>query len=135
MSKLTITRQSSIIYSVRDIKIFIDGQPIGTLSDGETREFKIQEGEHQLQAKLDWRGSKILPVTISVNDTKFLTFTISRYEGFLLFATGAFMLMHYFLLYKFGINFMFWFAIPPLLGLFYLMSFGRNFYIKIVGQD
>jgi hypothetical protein len=133
MSKLKITRKSSMIYSVRDIKVFIDGQLIGTLSDGETREFTIPEGDHNLQAKFDWRGSKMIPVALSVNDTKNLTFSVSRYESYLLFATGAFMLLHYFLIYKFAISFIFWFAIPTLSGLIYLMTFGRNFYIKIVG--
>ena len=38
----------------RDYRLFVDGQKIGSISDGQEMEFNVSSGKHLLVAKIDW---------------------------------------------------------------------------------
>ena len=52
-------RKSQWANKMRDIGLYLNGEKIGALDDGETKEFEIEPGLHRLSAKIDWCGSPI----------------------------------------------------------------------------
>jgi hypothetical protein len=73
MPLLKITRQSEYANRMRAIKIFVDAICIGTIENGETKEFEIAKGSHEVQAKIDWCTSNKVTFSINQNDTKSFT--------------------------------------------------------------
>ena len=47
MPKLKITREKNFLGMIRKFKVFLNGNQIGVISNGETKEFEIPEGNHQ----------------------------------------------------------------------------------------
>lgn len=70
MAKIIINRSSEKSNKFRKIEIFLEDKKIGTIKDGETKEFDIQPGEHVLTAKIDWCKSNDLIVSIKDGETK-----------------------------------------------------------------
>ena len=60
MSKLIIKRVSEWKNKMRDIRIYLDGNKIGTIRNGEIKGFEIEPGQHSLKAKIDRCGSKTI---------------------------------------------------------------------------
>ena len=63
-SIVSIARTSQWANRLRSVKVIIDGEVVGSVGDGETRDFTVSPGEHQVAAKLDWYRSR--PVTVMV---------------------------------------------------------------------
>jgi len=70
MAKLIINRTSEWNNRMRDIGIYLDGEKIGTIGNGEIKEFEIEPGEHTLKSKIDWCGSETLKMNLTDNETK-----------------------------------------------------------------
>lgn len=76
MAKLELTRVSEYANKVRDIKVFIDNQQVGTISNGQTKTFDIPEGKHHsLQVKIDWCTSDLVEFEVGEQETKRFTMT------------------------------------------------------------
>jgi hypothetical protein len=72
LALLKIVRDSGYADRVRAYKVIIDGTTIGEIRNGETKEFPISSGQHDLSLKIDWCGSKV--VRFAVSDKDVLTF-------------------------------------------------------------
>ena len=57
MAKIKLQRTSENKNRLGDYQIYIDGQKIGTIANGETKEFETNNGQHSLVAKIDWSSS------------------------------------------------------------------------------
>ena len=79
MATIKIQRTSEYINSLRNYRIFIDGQKIGTIANGKTKEFEITAGRHSIVGKIDWCSSPELTVDLNDNDTK--TFLIGGFKN------------------------------------------------------
>ena len=64
---LKIHRYSAWHDKIRKYKIVLDGNTLGKISDGETLEFPISKGKHELTLKIDWCRSQKL--TFYKNDS------------------------------------------------------------------
>ncbi len=53
MAILRLSRSKEFKSSIRDIKVIIDGWDAGYISDGQTKDFLIPEGSHNLKVTLD----------------------------------------------------------------------------------
>ncbi len=60
MATLTVTRDSGYADFVRAYADMLDGKIIGELKNGESKDFTISPGAHDIQRKIDWRGSLTL---------------------------------------------------------------------------
>jgi len=69
MAALTIVRDSGYADRMRAYKVILDGAVIGEIRNGETKEFRVTPGEHQLSLKIDWCGSKAIAFTAPEGDT------------------------------------------------------------------
>ena len=66
--KITIRRTSQEVNRHVKIRLFIDGQKLIDIADGETKSAELAEGDHLLYAKIDWCGSRDLSLTILPNE-------------------------------------------------------------------
>jgi hypothetical protein len=53
-------------------KVVVDGQTAGEIRNGETKEFPISCGQHNVSLKIDWCGSKTIQFTVAEGEV--LTF-------------------------------------------------------------
>ncbi|HUH25775.1 MAG TPA: hypothetical protein VLY87_04060 [Flavobacterium sp.] len=77
MAIIKIQRSSEYTSKMRAIKIFIDGKQIGTIADGEIKEFTITEGQHNIEAKIDWCSSP--KVLFNINNPEAKAFEIGSF--------------------------------------------------------
>lgn len=75
MPTIKIQRPNNFIGGLRKFKVYVDDKKIGTLSNGDTREFQIVAGQHKIYCKQDLFNSLfIYDFCIEENETK--TFTV-----------------------------------------------------------
>ncbi len=58
---MKITRVNGFADKLRAYKIMVDGAEVGTIKDGETKQFTVADGRHTVQLKIDWCTSQ--PIT------------------------------------------------------------------------
>lgn len=134
MAKIKIKRANEWDNRVRQIGVYLDNQKIGTILNGETKEFDIPSGQHTFRAKIDWCGCKDL--TCQINETEVKTVTISsfKYGNYLMPGFAGLTAMFFTLKIIFNIQFVnifLVFALPLLLLVTYYLTVGRNSYLQI----
>jgi len=78
MAIFKILRKDEYNNKFRPIKIFVDGENIGTIANGETKDFNVHSGRHSIIAKIDWCSSSELSFDIKDNETK--TFSLGGFK-------------------------------------------------------
>ena len=68
MPLLKVVRDSGYADRARAYKVVVDGQTVGEIRNGETREFPITSGQHDVSLKIDWCGSKIISFIATEGD-------------------------------------------------------------------
>lgn len=63
----------------------MDGQKIGTLNHGETQEYAVRNGKHEVYAKLGWERSQKIELDITENEIIVLELTQYPYGTLILF--------------------------------------------------
>jgi hypothetical protein len=58
MPSITIVRDSGYVDRLRAYEVLIDRQRLGELRNGESKQFTISPGQHELMVKVDWCSSK-----------------------------------------------------------------------------
>lgn len=69
MATIRIKRTNEYSNLLRDYKIFIDGQQVGTIANGETKDFSTTVGQHTVTAKIDWCSSPDVSIDVKENQT------------------------------------------------------------------
>ncbi len=70
MSAIRLSRKSNLVYCVRKFGVFIDGQKIGSIGNGQTETFQVAPGRHRMFMKVSWCKSKEFEFDIASGDTK-----------------------------------------------------------------
>lgn len=65
MYKITIVRTSQRVNSMREYDIYLDGQKINAISNGETKTIEVSNGNHEIYLKVDWCKSKKLNINLA----------------------------------------------------------------------
>lgn len=128
MGTIKIRRTKEYNNGFRNIKIFIDGEPAGTISNGETKEFITTPGQHTLTAKIDWASSPDLLVDINENEVKTLKLGSNSKNNWLIsvpFVLGI-IILHFILSRTIGFNYIGFLLIPTLFIMIYQLSVGRK---------
>jgi hypothetical protein len=131
MATIKIQRKHEFINLFRDYRLFVDGQKIGSISDGQEKEFNVTSGKHLLVAKIDWCSSKTISFEINDNGTK--SFTLSGFKNKLirdLFRYGLLLLVIVFSLSSYWDIVLFLIA-PIFLILVYDLTLGRKKYLTL----
>jgi hypothetical protein len=61
---LAITRDRGCADRLRAYKVVLNGESIGEIRNGETKEFPIGPGKHALSLKIDWCGSETVEFVV-----------------------------------------------------------------------
>jgi hypothetical protein len=56
----------------RKYKVVIDGQIVGAVHNGESRDFTVTKGEHCVRIRIDWSGSRDLVLALDGGQVKTL---------------------------------------------------------------
>ena len=84
MANLIIKRTSEWNNRMRNIGIYLDGEKIGVIGNGEIKEFEIEPGEHTLNSKIDWCGSEPLTFNLTENEIKRIELSGFKFGKFLM---------------------------------------------------
>lgn len=133
MGKLIISRRKEWQNRGRKFKIFIDGENIDLIKNGEIKELDLKSGNHKVQFKIDWYGSSEVQVEIPEDKSISLEvkgFKIGRWAlPFFNLTLASFFLIKVFM--DQTIKELAYLSIPFLLIMLYYLTFGRKKYIEI----
>jgi hypothetical protein len=65
---LIVRRDKGWADKVRKYRILLDGADIGAIGEGEELRKEIAAGTHEVQARIDWCGSRRLKIEAHAND-------------------------------------------------------------------
>lgn len=131
MSKIRISRSSEWNNKAREIGIYIDGEKVGTINDGETQEYEIENGKHEIIGKIDWCRSQKIELNITENETKTLKLTGFRFGSWILPIILGLLATYFLISSIFDIKLihMVWIPVIVLIYPTYYITIGRNKYL------
>lgn len=134
MSKLIIKRRSEWANRGRKIGLYLNNEKLGTIENGESKEFELVPGNYNLHAKIDWCGSKKHEVLIREDEIKKIELTGFPKNKWILPLLILIQLILIGLTYLVDINryIMTIYSLGVLFYIFYPITFGRNSYLKLV---
>jgi hypothetical protein len=116
---------------MRDYKIFIDGKQVGTIANGETKDFPTTVGQHIVTAKVDWCSSPELSIELKESQTSSLKVGGFKY-GQILMPIGIGLIVLHFILSKFAdFDYIMFLVAPLFLLLVYYLTIGRKKYLTL----
>ena len=131
MTKIRVERNSEWNNKARAIGIYIDEKKVGTINDGETQEYEIENGTHEIFAKIDWCRSKKIKLNITENETKTISLSGFKYSNWIFSTIIGILVFYYVVKYALNIelNFLMWVIGIGFLYPFYHITFGKNRYL------
>ncbi len=91
MATIRIHRKNEYINRLRNYRIIVDGNEIGSVENDEIKDFEITAGPHSIIAKIDWCCST--KVTIQLNENQTKTYLLSAFRNANILAYLAFGLL------------------------------------------
>jgi hypothetical protein len=131
MSKLIIQRTSEYTNRLRDYKIYIDGQKVDTISNGQTKDLNISPGRHTLFFKIDWCRSPEISFEIVDNEAKMFNVRGFKNSDWILPLALGIVILHYIVKILSGFDYLIYLAVPPFLVLIYYITVGRKKYLSL----
>ncbi len=133
MAKLIIKRTSEWNNRIRDIGIYIDGEKIGVIENGQTKEYDIESGEHQLRTKIDWCGSETMTFNVTDNEIHKVELSGLNLGKWLVPVVLAICAVYFAYGKQIGLNpiLCLIFSLPLALYIIYYLTFGRNNYLRL----
>lgn len=131
MATITIERTNEFLNKMRDFKIFIDGSQVGTIANGETKDFPINGGPHYLTAKIDWCSSP--DIAISLGDAETKKFKVGGFKtaNWLIFLGLGILVLHLLLSEITQFNYTVLLLVPIFLLLVYYLTLARKKYLTL----
>ena len=133
MTKLIITRSSEWNNRARNYGIYLDNSKIGTIANGETKEFDIDSGNHKINGKIDWFTSPKIEFSIQENESKEIEMGGFKYGNIIMPIGLGIMLIILLITFLFKIesNILILFSGIGFLYPLYYMTLGKNRYLTI----
>jgi hypothetical protein len=127
MATIKIQRCTEYNNRRRDYKIFIDGKKVGTIADGETKDFVTSAGQHSIMVKIDWCSSP--EISFDINDNNSKTFKVGG--NWIIPIAGGVIVLYFILKIFLDIDYALFLLLPPVLLLFYYLTVGRKRYLTL----
>ena len=127
MPTLIIQRKKEYFNFLRNYLLFLDGKKMGEIANGETKEFEISSGTHNLVAKIDWCGSPAINLNLKESDEKQLIVKSFKYANWLIFSYAGVI----FLTFLFNYKYTFLLFLPMFILTLYYLTVGRNRYLVL----
>lgn len=135
MAKIVITRSNEFNNRLRNAIIYIDGQKIGAVGNGDVKDFEVAEGNHSLYAQINWGRSRELEFFIGRDEKKYFTLSGYKYSNILAPVTLAIVVVHLIASKFFGIHWIIFLVIPSFLVILYYITLGRKDYLTLKEAD
>ncbi len=131
MPTIKIQRTNQYINGARDYKIYIDGQKVGTIANGELKQFETTAGEHTVVAKIDWCKSPERLLVIKEGETKEMSVGGFKNSSWIMRIAGGLIAVHFILKATMDVNFGLVLVIPAFLLIGYYITIGRTKYLSL----
>jgi hypothetical protein len=131
MNKMIISRRGEWNNRMREIGIYLDGQKLGTIANGETKTFEVAGGPHGLKARIDWCGSREISFSVSEGETKYFQLSGFKYGRIMAPIAISIIVLHFILKNFAGINYLIWLLVPAFLITLYYITLKRNDYLVL----
>ena len=131
MAKISIERSNAYINRFRDIHIFIDGEKVGSLANGESADYTTTAGQHEVVAKIDWCRSPKISVDLSEDETKTLRIGGFKYSNYIVALAAGLLLVHFLLSRSIGFHYGLYPAVALMIIFAYYLSLGRSSYLSL----
>lgn len=126
MTSIKIKRSSEYINAIRVFDMFIDGVSVGSIRNGESKEFPVSAGQHAVLAKIDWCSSPEVIVNVEEGQTADLKVGGFKYSQVLMpIALGLVVLL------LFAMEYVIYFVVPIVLLLVYYTTIGKRKYLTL----
>jgi hypothetical protein len=135
MPKILISRSKEYTNRFRQATIYLDGEKIGSIGNGDTKSFDVPDGKHSLYAKIDWGSSRPLDFSLMGDEKKYFRLSGFRYSNVLTPVTFAIVLVHLVCSSVFGIRWIVLLAIPSFLVLLYYITVAKKDYLLLKETD
>jgi len=131
MSRLIISRKKEWLNRGRKYNIYVDGDKVETITNGEVKELDMESGNHRVQFKMDWCSSPDLEIEIPEEKSKSLEvsgFKLARWVLPLLYIIfGIYFIGK--IAFQVEIKELIYAAIPLIAIMLYYLSLGRKKYL------
>ena len=133
MAKIIVRRNSEMNNRFREIGLYIDGEKVGTINDGETREYEVSDANHEVYARIDWCGSQKLKLDTTKGELTTLNLSGFKFGKWLMPILLSLLALVIVLSYFFNVPLIYIFWIPALTILYpmYYITVGRNRYLLL----
>ena len=131
MTKIIISRIDEVPNRMRDYRLYIDGQKVGTISNGTRKEFDVLPGRHLLCVKIDWAGSPEMPFEIIGNKAAVFKVSASKKLNWLAPVCIGLTLAPFIMKHSPYAEYRYLVGIPVLLFLVYYIGVGRHRYLLL----
>ena len=131
MATIKLNRTNEYNNRIRDYKIYLNKELIGTISNGETKEFNVKPGNQEIYAKIDWCYSPTLKIELNDNET--LNLKVGGFKNgiWIMPISISIILIHFILSFLFKFNYLIFLVIPVFLLMIYYISIGRKNYLTL----
>ncbi len=133
MAKLIITRSSEWINRARGIKITINENEIGQISNGQTRDVELPPGDYVLRAKIDWCSGSF-PFSVSENETKSVMLSSFGYSWNFMPIAAVILTIVFVLQFLLKQDYAVYLGLSVFFIMVYYLTLGRNKYLAIKEQ-
>lgn len=131
MSAIILQRHNEYVNSQRSYRIFIDGVAAGNIRNGETKNYPVAAGRHRVMAKIDWCGSEEIEVDVKEGESVTVAVSGFRFSNWLMPLSSGIIALHFILDMTIDFSYLIFLVIPVLLGLIYLVTIGKNKYLRL----
>ncbi len=131
MATIIIKRTSEFNNRFRNYQLFVDDKKIGTIENGQTKEFETTPGQHTLVAKIDWCSSPETSLTLNETDKKELTVGGFKNGNWIMPIAMGTVSLHFILKAAFNFNYAIFLVIPAFFLLVYYLTVGRKKYLAL----
>ena len=133
MAKLIVKRKKEWNNRARKYKLYIDGEKVEPIGNGEIKTFELDPGKHTVIAKMDWMSSPEFEADLSGDQSKTIElscYKLGRYLiPYLIGILGLVFILEY--IFHVEVKFLFYLFIPPFLVSLYYSTIGRKKFIEI----
>jgi hypothetical protein len=135
MARIVIVRSNEYINRFRSIDLYLNGEILGYIDNGETIEYDLPGGDHKLVAKIDWCGSQQIDFNLEEHESQIFNLSGFKHSRVIMPFSFTLVLLHLVTNVFFGIQLSIFFILPLLLLLIFYISVGRNQYLSLETSD
>ena len=132
MATIIFKRTSEYNNRFRGYHLFIDGKKIGTIANGQTKEFETTSGQHNVVAKIDWCSSPEISLTLGDTDKKELIVGGFKNSNWIMPIAMGIIGLHFLLSFAFNFEYLIVLIVPAFILLVYYLTVERKKYLTLI---